>query len=76
MSSQSVPILAGMVKVYESVTFGAEVGGNEPDCDPAQENSQQGDPSASVEPSAHQCAIFKVRRQRVLVGKCMIKLTV
>ena len=52
-----------------AVAFCAEIRGNEPRCDPAQEKGQQGDSSASVDPRAHQRAIFKVRRQRVLVGK-------
>jgi hypothetical protein len=52
-----------------AVPFRAEIRGNEPGCEPAQEKSQQSDSSASVDPRAHQRAILKVRRQRVLVGK-------
>jgi hypothetical protein len=52
-----------------AVPFCAEIRGNEPRCDPAQEKGQQGDANASVDPWAHQRAIIKVRRQRVLVGR-------
>jgi hypothetical protein len=52
-----------------AVPFRAEIRGNEPRGKPAQEKSQQGDSTASVDPRAHQRANIKVRRQRVLVGK-------
>jgi hypothetical protein len=52
-----------------AIPFRTEIRGNEPCCDRAQEKSQQDDSTASVDPRAHQRAIIKVRRQRVLVGK-------
>jgi hypothetical protein len=47
-----------------AIAIRADIGGNEPSCDPAQEKSQQSDSSASVDPRAHQRTICKAIRAR------------
>jgi hypothetical protein len=55
-----------------AVPFRADVRGNEPSREPAGQKSQQGDPSASVDPRAHQRTSFTAipprRRTRNLIS--------